>query len=367
MKQSANRFENYSSFSKITLLALVVILIIMILFLLAEGAVRIRQYIRYGSIGAGIEKLYAFDKSLNLRVPVANFRSDRISIDSKGFRNPEFVTPKPDGTIRISFLGGSTTFNAEVSSNKITWPHIVIENLRERYPKQLFDYINAGVPGYTSATSLRNLRLRAAEFEPDLIVIYHATNDLTQISKKEAIKKGIKFSLGDRQMVWLSNYSVLVNLIKNNFIIWNVQNSASENANKLDVLDNILAKLFQQNLEALVSESQKVAKKVALVTFSVRIRSQQSDDEQKKSAITSLYYMPYIVPKDFIRYFSAFNDVIRKVAVQTGALLVGNEHSIPGTAEYFKDSVHFTDKGSRDMAQRVANALIKAGAVESLR
>ena len=57
---------------------------------------------------------------------------------------------KPPGTYRIAFLGGSTTYCAEVSGDDKTWPYLVVEALKAGYPDRRFDYVNVGVPGYTT-------------------------------------------------------------------------------------------------------------------------------------------------------------------------------------------------------------------------
>jgi hypothetical protein len=71
------------------------------------------------------------------------------------------VVPKPAGTVRIAFLGGSTTFCAEGSSNQATWPHLVWQALQTAHPNVRFDYLNASAPGYATAALLRNLGLAA--------------------------------------------------------------------------------------------------------------------------------------------------------------------------------------------------------------
>jgi lysophospholipase L1-like esterase len=154
--------------------------------------------------------------------------------------------------------------------------------------------------------------------------------------------------------------------LEKNYFLWSTKNATDNKENKLIVPNSILAEPFGESLEQLVRHAQKVAKKVVLITFSTRIRAQQSEQEKKESSVTSLYYMPYIQPNGFARYFAAYNETIRKISRQTGAQLVGDENSIPGTKKYFKDSVHFTDTGSRLMAKRIANALVNTGTVANL-
>ncbi len=244
---------------------------------------------------------------------------------------------------------------------------MVVQQLRKSYTSKKFDYINAGIPGYWTKFSLKNFKLRVAKHDPDIVVICHATNDLTHFSRIAATKNGISFSTEAERLSWLSEYSQLFYLLEKNYFLWATKNNLGEKTNKLIVPDRVLAEPFQESLEELVRQAQSIARKVVLVTFSTRIRAQQSEQEKKESSVTSLYYMPYIQPGEFVRYFAAYNETIRTVSRHTGTLLIGNEHSIPGTKKYFKDSVHFTDAGSRLMAKRVADGLIEAGTIATLR
>jgi lysophospholipase L1-like esterase len=97
--------------------------------------------------------------------------------NSHGFRGPEISRGKSDGTYRIVCLGGSTTYSDAVNDDE-TYPLHLEAILRERRPGRPIEVINAGVPSYTSAESLANLAFRCLEFEPDMIVVYHAANDV---------------------------------------------------------------------------------------------------------------------------------------------------------------------------------------------
>lgn len=366
MNNSPNRFETLPPLGKALVVVSITVLAVIILFAIAEGAIRLRQFVRYGAVGAGIEKLYHYDDAVGLRVPIAGYQSERISIDSRGFRNPEFITPKPPGTIRLAFLGGSTTFSAEVSRDEATWPYLVVEHLRAGYPKKSFDYINAGIPGYTTRQSLKNLALRVATHDPDIIVIYHAWNDLKANSRKAARERRLQFSTEAERLSWLSDYSLLIYLLEKNLFIWNRQRAAGDKNNKLDVPGEVLSNPFRQDLETLVLKAREVADRVVLVTFSIKLRAEQSPEKRIEAAATGLYYLPFMTPEYLIRYFGAYNQVIRKIGEDTESLVVGTENAIPGTAVHFNDTVHLSDAGSALMAKRVARALIDAQIVERL-
>ena len=278
-------------------------LVVAILLLFAEAGIRVRQWIKYDRSVFKVEALYHTDTKTGLRTPIPETRSSRISINSLGFRGPEIANPKPQGTIRIAFLGGSTTFCAEVTSDMATWPHLVVEALRNTWPDQHFDYVNAGVPGYAVNHSLKNLKLRVKQHDPDIVVIYHASNDLSKNSFKEARALGIVNERADKALSWPAEYSLLWYLVEKNLKILRAGSEAADKNKKLPVELEILVEPFERDLRKLVVEARKTAKDVALVTFSIRIRARQSPDEQTVAAASSLYYMPYMTPSDADRQF----------------------------------------------------------------
>src|SRR5215471_5362125 len=91
-------------------------------FGLAEIAVRVRHRLKFGTFW-GIEDTYTIDPKSGLRIPIPGGHFGGIHINSLGFRGPEISIPKPRSTLRVAFLGSSTTFCGEVSSNENAWPH----------------------------------------------------------------------------------------------------------------------------------------------------------------------------------------------------------------------------------------------------
>src|SRR5262249_20288396 len=161
--------------------ALVALTSLAVALLMAEGAVRIRHWVRHGSAVPLGES--PSDTAVELHVPHGN---DRVHINALGFRGPELEARKPDGTVRLAFLGGSTTFCAEASSDETTWPHVVWRELSAARAPHAFDYVNAGVPGYRVVHLTQTLHQRVAPLAPDVVVIYEATRDLSVDSRELA-------------------------------------------------------------------------------------------------------------------------------------------------------------------------------------
>lgn len=337
--------------------------VLVVLALAVEGAVRLRNWVKYGTVGPA--HAFELDPGSGLMIPVPGRDTGRIRVDSRGFRNPELELPKPEGRVRVAFLGASTTFCAEVTSNEHTWPHLVWERLARTFPDADSDYVNAGVGGYPIEKTRVNLRARVAPLEPDLIVIYHAVNDVSVDTREEARARGVYAGHADGDS-WLARYSLAWYLLEKNWTLRQRQRAAAAGRDRLEVDADALAQGFRRRLAALVAEAREVAPVVAVATFSHRVRADQTPQEQLAACNTALYYMPYMTPAGVLAAFDAYNRAIRAVAAETGCLLIDGEDEVPGDGLHFADSVHLTDRGCLAMAERVAARLLASPAVRGL-
>ena len=338
--------------------------VIALMALGAESLIRYRQAHKYGGIHT-VEDMYTTDPALNLRIPRPGLVTGTVRIDSRGFRNDELIYPKPESLIRIAYLGASTTFCAEVSSNEKAWPHLATELLRKHFSNAALDYVNAAVPGYILETSERRLRSQVAQLKPDVIVIYHATNDLSGEMRDIAERQGI-YKKGDIEESWLAKRSLLWNLVEKNLRIINSQNQAKAGKTSLAFDPDKIGEGFAKNLASLIRVAKKTAPVVAIPTFSIRIRAEQSSDEKITAAASSLYYMPFMTPDGLIQAFRRYNDIIRRVAAENDVVLVEAAEKIPADGDHFNDTVHFKDAGSAVMANLVGIALTQSSRFQAL-
>ena len=342
---------------KVALTTVLVVLVIVILLALTEGAVLIRQWLVAGNTGRITD---LFEQQDDLRVLVPGAKTRTISINSLGFRGPPLKQPKPAGDLRIAFLGASTTFCAEVSGDNMTWPYLVTETIQKEYPGIGVDYVNAAVPGYAVKTSLDNFRKRVSPLQPDVTVIYHATNDLSWETRLLAEDQGIYESRGNSTSSWLAEHSELWYLAVKNLQIKKVQKDAAGTSERLEFSVDELGDNFRMYMTRLINAAKETSGVVAVATFSYQIRPEQTTEQQLAASASALYYMPFMDLQGLIEAFRRYNQIIAEVADETGAVLIDGEMLIPGNSEYFNDTVHFKDAGSRLMAERVSEALLKS-------
>lgn len=357
---SFDRSPRFSEKSKALIVGAIVVALIVVLLGLAEVAVRVRQSIKYGHFDT-LDHIFEVDRSTGLRVPRANARIGTVTVNSRGFRGSEIDVPKKAGTIRLAFLGASTTFCAEVGSDEATWPYLVWERATREFPGARFDYVNGSVPGYTVSSSIRNLDLRIAPLQPDVIVIYHATNDLAVELNGIARAQGIGADIAPPDTSWLSRTSLLWSLVTKNVRILLAERYAKSGARPAVRFDpENIGETFRANMTLLIRRAKETGAVVAVTTFSVHMRLGQDDEARHSSMHTALLYFPGYDLDGLVRSFQRYNRILKEIAEAEGVVLIAGEDTIPGDSRHFVDSVHFSEAGSAAQARRVSDGLLDA-------
>ncbi len=341
-------------------------LVLALALLCAEGLIRYRAWRRFGPY----LDVYDFHERMGgsglLRprpgLSITFARRSRIETDSRGFRSPELALPKPPGTVRLAFLGASTTFCGQASSNERTWPALVTAGLAARHPELAFDHANAGVTSLCVADSLVSLRERVRAVEPDVLVVYHAANDLALDTAALARAQGL--TVGSDERSWLGGVSVLWRLVEKNRRYQAAQRAARGGGGALVWEPDVLAHAFGERLRALLAEGRRTARLVVVPTFATAFRAEQPRAEQLARLEQSFSFMPYLSPEATLAGYAAYNDAIRAACAAEDALAVETALAIPGGEECFQDSVHLTERGCEAMAERVVLALEASAAFQ---
>ncbi|MFH0912663.1 MAG: hypothetical protein V1884_00035 [Candidatus Omnitrophota bacterium] len=107
---------------------------------------------------------------------VPGAKSTGISINSDGFRGPEYSLAKPANTFRIIMLGDSETFSFMLPQ-KDTLPAQLESLLNQRPGSLRYEVLNFGVEGYSTFQELEMLKTKGLKYNPDLIILNYVLND----------------------------------------------------------------------------------------------------------------------------------------------------------------------------------------------
>ena len=325
------------------------------------------RFIQRGQFGtaAHVEGSAQFyrDQQTGLRLPVPNSMQGRIRINSLGFRSPEILVPKPPGTVRLAFLGSSITYDPYVVDNASTWPHLVTQAIQAAYPTCGVDYINAGVPGFSSPRIFIYYHAYVSKLEPDIVVFLPTDTSvaLSNLARRKHVHTGLPV-----QPSWLAQHSELWASIEKNVQVLKLQRAAFSPQGKLTFTSEELAAEVRPALEAIATHITQDQRLLGVATVDEQLRAGQDRQEQQRAAGTALYSMPFMSIPGLLKAGQYYHEVIADVAKASNAILLAGHEQIPGTPVYYADTSHFQPAGSRLMAEWVSGMLLRAPAVRQL-
>jgi lysophospholipase L1-like esterase len=308
--------------------------------------------------------------------PAPNYRKGLNTHNSLGYRDDEMVIPKPKGIFRIVCMGGSTTYSTGVEDNKMSYPALLEKELNDRGYTNA-EVINAGVGAWSSYESLINLEFRILDLEPDVIIIYHAINDLfaRMVWPPEAYKGDNSGRLPPPTMAMPSifEYSNLLRYFMIRFGLVKPHSSLDRHFAKPlktsvvsefrkqeiaktypeGIFKEVSARqifatnkpvYFRRNLEHIIVIANYRNIKTVLATFAF---SPQFTDE------------PIVSSEECIDGFSEMNQVIKDIATETGVGLFDFASVFPTDKSYYTDGRHVNEKGAKLKAKLFADYLIE--------
>jgi acyl-CoA synthetase (AMP-forming)/AMP-acid ligase II/lysophospholipase L1-like esterase len=308
-------------------------------------------------------KLYYIDEATGLRRLRPKISFGPIRANRMGFRGPEIETPKPAGTVRIAFLGTSTTFDTWVSGNEATWPHQTWLRLQDALPDRRIDYVNGALPGSNTARLASIFEHFVSTLEPDVVII--APSDINADTAHRARAMGIYGGVHHRPSR-LARRSRLWGNIEKNLVIARRLPFAHGEHGRLHVDPSELSSEFEERLERLVRLCRERAPVVALVCGMGRLRRGLSRWQQLRAAVTHVYYMPYMSIRGLLDVREEYDRVVQTVAQRSGCVLIDTSDAVPRDGRHYVDSNHFSDAGSARLASAVSDALVKAAAFRDL-
>jgi lysophospholipase L1-like esterase len=295
---------------------------------------------------------HALNRDKRLRAPQLRTNS-RGWLDGPG-GDREVAVPKPPGLTRVCCLGASTTMSyLKDESGVWSYPLALERCLADRLPGRTIEVNNCGVGGYTSADLLIKFLLDVVDAQPDVVVIYHAYNDLgpSLTPGFRADYAHARGNLGEtywryRLASWvpyvpLAWYNHAVNLVLPQNVRHALLRTVTRRRPDPHGPFGGLA-TYRRNLEHILQVCRARDIGVVLSTF-------------------CHYLYPAVQDRPlYLKYGEGLegeNGVIRALAAEYGCPLVDAAADLPHREEYFVDSVHFTPEGMRELARRIAGGV----------
>ena len=303
-----------------------------------------------------------------------------VRTDRYGFltNDDSLKYPKAADELRIAFIGASTTacLNLNFYEN---WPGGLGRRLQKELPNKTITIINAAAPGYDTAQSIGNLALRVMPFQSDVIVIYHAYNDLKMVRKNIAFKPDYSH-VHNRPYGYHPKPGFFKRMLSNSMAYVRIRNqyrdyrrkgrmlSEMQDANRLSSIPPEARLTFEEHIRSLVAIAQGGGAKVVLSSFATLLDPgldySQKDvfaslSRRQKAAVGwTLKYTPGLTLPAALQGIREYNHILFNIADTMKTGWVDNANLIPHNEQYFVDRVHFTAEGADRMAQNFYSVVI---------
>ena len=295
-----------------------------------------------------------------------------VQINRWGFRGPDIeLAPRP-GSLRIMAVGGSTTYDSQARDNDNTWPARLGARLNDS-GIQPTEIINAGVPGYTVIDNLIRLEMGLYAFSPNVVILYHAHNDLfaALISARQSPESTDRSwsRPGEIPTVlpwvrWLEHHSLFYTKLQGRIralaFLFRGRRAANDSSRIPDwtaVIEHGANK-FRRDLRAFLAVAQSQGIRVAIPQV---VHISASDTTTMTPAVREMWErsVPYAPVEVVLAGYQAYNTVLREVADEYQAWYFPLDASALSQPDgyAFGDPIHFNDIGSDRMAAAVADAI----------
>jgi lysophospholipase L1-like esterase len=293
----------------------------------------------------------------NIEFVMNAFDRPTITINSFGFRSTlEYdvtTEAKPESTLRIATLGGSTTMC--VNDDNEIWPYLIGKNLSIHYPNKKIEILNEGIMGYTSLDNLIDLAIRVIDYDSDIYVIYLGTNDYLAVSPLDIYRADNSHF---RKTLWENLSFSFVELVPRQLLKSKVVKAFLKMLgakDRRDLLKNTGTDKFRKRFYVAVEDKQKVNDRIrdnTIRNIESMVGIIKSHDPDALVLLSTFY------DSDNPKYIADLNIAIRQFANKSNVVFVDAAGRIPHIQEMTFDYVHFTKDGDEHMAEIFSEAII---------
>ena len=122
--------------------------------------------------------VFSSDRDNNEIDSAKQFHEKHVQYNSHGYRDYDYSLKKSEGIFRVLVLGDSQTFGHGIKDLKDTWVKKLEAKLQKEGRNASIEVLSISGPGWNSDTHLYELFKNGFKFNPDLVILAYAHNDI---------------------------------------------------------------------------------------------------------------------------------------------------------------------------------------------
>jgi lysophospholipase L1-like esterase len=298
-----------------------------------------------------------------------------VHTDGNGLRVTPGAGPDSAPALRIIADGGSTTFDGSTGGDDRTWPARLQYWIAQFAGGAPVEVANAGVPGYRVLDNLIRLQTELYQFRPDVVILLQGHNDvfrsLSPLPPPPDPSRPGEITNYSFARSWLSKHSLLYAKVQERLNVFSFLSRGQQSLERSEMAPATFdarlaagAQRFERDLRGYIAIAHALGIRVVLPAV-VHMTEPTASTASGIEETAWRNAMPFAPPEIVLKGYRLYNDVIRKVAADTGAIWVDTRaFGLHGQRLYAEgDPVHFNAEGADAMGENLARALIDARVV----
>ena len=283
-----------------------------------------------------------------------------------GYRGLGFSVDKPPDELRIVILGGSFVFDTSAPAEG-DWPHQVETLLREKGFTGV-RVINGGVPGHSSFDAVGRLASEVHFYRPDIVLLCNAWNDIKYFNQISAQLTPLRYirpmsrpthrhypPSPMRKLLDRAHLFRIMTALPGMFARYADEGKLPEGEYS-DSVSQAGIDQYSLNLRNFVDICRNMEAEPLLVT-----QPHLPTAGNRDQVVERIRYDWVLLSHEALcRAFTVCEEANRTVAVEKGCRLIELSDPLSGRMDLFSDHVHVNRKGSRAVAELVAESLAQA-------
>ncbi len=269
------------------------------------------------------------------------------------YRSRVLHTDKSANAVRVWISSASHAEDVRVSVERV-FPNMLSTLFAQR--GQVVEVINASRAGMSIGANKAELVSEFKNWNPDAVILYQLVNDFTRITKgsegnSEVGAAGIGIGFQSRINAMLQE-TTLYPIVKTNVSARIREKCLLPIDLPLDADNDFLCEI-----EGFVDSTRLLGVEPILCTFAMSHDELSFFEMPVDYRLGMLRQNPSVAPLGWIRTKERWNQKIRQYCEENKVLLLDVDRSLGGRAEFFRDAVHFNEKGHAKFADHIARFL----------
>lgn len=302
-----------------------------------------------------------------------------FTINNLGYRGIQFNNHENE--YRTLIIGGSTS-ECLYLDDKEAWPDLLMNSLKKTKDNKRIISMNIGKSGHGLRNNILELKYLPENYEPDLVIMMLGINDvLFKISRGDAWvpfnesefdnTESYTFTLSPgytwRSTITYKIYRYLSlkfegihpqDTFGNTLAENRLKRINSENWINKDIDWNASLEDYEKNLRRIISLSKEKNITLLFSTQPYLWKKNMSEKENSSLWMTTDFNGNFYSLDIMIEGMNRFNAKMLEVCRENSDIFcIDLEKEIPKTLDYFYDDVHFNEKGSMLVAEKIESYL----------